>query len=78
MQLTPVIAVQMTAALAALVLGPVALWARRGSQQRLQLHRGAGYAWVTLGLGRDIAFVQWPSPIQTLPIRSTYNMNHPI
>lgn len=50
MQLTPVIAVHMTAALAALVLGPVALWARRGSQQRPQLHRGVGYAWVTLML----------------------------
>ncbi len=48
MQLTPVIAIHMTAALAALALGPVALWARRGSQQRPTLHRAAGYAWVTL------------------------------
>ena len=50
MQLTPVIAIHMTAALAALALGPVALWARRGAQQRPQLHRAAGYAWVTLML----------------------------
>ena len=48
MQLTPTIAVHMTAALGALVLGPVALWARRGAQQRPRLHRAAGYAWVTL------------------------------
>lgn len=50
MQLTPVIAVHMTAALAALALGPVALWARCSSQQRPRLHRAAGYAWVTLML----------------------------
>ena len=50
MQLTPVIAIHMTAALGALALGPVALWARRGAQQRPQLHRAAGYAWVTLML----------------------------
>jgi hypothetical protein len=29
MQLTPLIAVHMTAAIAAVVLGPVSLWARR-------------------------------------------------
>ena len=48
MQLTPVIAVHMTAALGAVVTGPVALWARRGRQQRPRLHRAVGYAWVTL------------------------------
>jgi uncharacterized membrane protein len=48
MQLTPVIAVHMTAALGALATGPVALWARRGRQQRPKLHRAFGYAWVTL------------------------------
>ncbi|MDB5913325.1 MAG: hypothetical protein JWP22_2000 [Ramlibacter sp.] len=46
--LTPVIAVHMTAALAAVVLGPVALWARRGRTQHPLLHRAFGYAWVTL------------------------------
>lgn len=56
MQMSPVIAVHMTAALAALVVGPVALWARRGhaarqsTTQRPRLHRAAGYAWVTLML----------------------------
>ncbi len=56
MQMTPMIAVHLTAALAALVVGPVALWARRGhahriaATQRPRLHRAAGYAWVTLML----------------------------
>jgi uncharacterized membrane protein len=48
MQMTPVIAVHMTAALAALAIGPVALWARKGREQRPKLHRAFGYAWVTL------------------------------
>ena len=47
MQLTPLIAIHLSAALAALVIGPVALWARKGRQQRPQLHRAFGYAWVT-------------------------------
>ncbi len=56
MQMTPVIAVHLTASLAALAIGPVALWARRGhaariaATQRPRLHRAAGYAWVTLML----------------------------
>jgi len=55
MSLTPVIAIHLCAALAALVIGPVALWARRGhatqaSSQLPRLHRAAGYAWVTLML----------------------------
>lgn len=56
MQMTPMIAVHLTAALGALVVGPVALWARRGHSQRVattqrpRLHRAAGYAWVTLML----------------------------
>lgn len=48
MQLTPVIAVHMTAAIGALVTGPVALWARKGTSQHPRLHRAFGYAWVTL------------------------------
>lgn len=48
MQLTPIIAVHMTAAIAAIVTGPVALWARKGRTQRPRLHRAFGYAWVTL------------------------------
>lgn len=50
MQLTPTIAIHMSAALGALALGPVALWARLGTRQRPWLHRAAGYAWVTLML----------------------------
>lgn len=48
MQLTPLIAIHMTAAIGALVTGPVALWARKGSKPRPKLHRAFGYAWVTL------------------------------
>jgi uncharacterized membrane protein len=56
MPLTPLIAIHLSAALAALAIGPVALWARRGqdtrsiSALRSRLHRAAGYAWVTLML----------------------------
>lgn len=38
----------MTAALGAVALGTVALWARKGATQRPKLHRAFGYAWVTL------------------------------
>lgn len=48
MQITPVIAIHLAAALAATAIGPVALWARKGATQRPRLHRAAGYAWVTL------------------------------
>lgn len=50
MQLTPFIAIHMTAALLAVATGPVALWARKGASQRPRLHRAFGYAWVTLML----------------------------
>ena len=50
MQLTPLIAVHMSAAIGALAIGPVALWARKGRTQRPMLHRAFGYAWVTLML----------------------------
>jgi uncharacterized membrane protein len=46
--LTPVIAIHAAAAIAALLTGPVALWARKGAKQRPRLHRAFGYAWVTL------------------------------
>lgn len=48
MQLTPLIAVHMTAALLATAVGPLALWARKGRTQHPRLHRAFGYAWVTL------------------------------
>ena len=50
MQLSPLIAVHATAAILAIVTGPVALWARKGRLQRPKLHRAFGYAWVTLML----------------------------
>ena len=50
MQLTPLIAVHMTAALTAVAIGPVALWARKGATQRPKLHRAFGYGWVTMML----------------------------
>ena len=48
MQITPAIAIHLAAALSAVALGPVALWARKGAQQRPRLHRAAGYAWVSM------------------------------
>jgi uncharacterized membrane protein len=48
MQLTPLIAVHLSAAIGAVTVGPVALWARRAGSQHPRLHRAFGYAWVTL------------------------------
>ncbi len=48
MQLTPIIAVHMTAALLAVAIGPVVLWARLGKSIKPWLHRALGYAWATL------------------------------
>lgn len=50
MQLTPVIAIHLTAALAAVVVGPFAIAARRGPRQHPALHRALGRAWVALML----------------------------
>jgi uncharacterized membrane protein len=61
MQLTPLIAVHMTAALAAIATGPIALWARRGGTQRPKLHRAFGYAWVTLMLVAATSAIFIPS-----------------
>lgn len=52
--LTPLIAIHMTAALAAVSIGPVALWARKGATQRPKLHRAFGYAWVTMMLATAV------------------------
>lgn len=57
MQMTPVIAIHLSAALGAVVLGPVALWARKGATQRPRLHRAFGYAWVTLMLATAISAI---------------------
>lgn len=55
MQMSPVIAVHMTAALAAVVTGPVALWARRAGHAHPRLHRAFGYAWVTLMIATAVS-----------------------
>jgi uncharacterized membrane protein len=65
MQLTPLIAVHMTAAIGAIVTGPVALWARQGASQHPKLHRAFGYAWVTLMLATAVSalFIRdWTKP----------------
>jgi uncharacterized membrane protein len=48
MSMTPLIAIHTTAAVAAVVMGPLAFWARKGRVQRPRLHRAFGYAFVTL------------------------------
>ena len=50
MPLPPLIAAHLAAALTALALGPLALWARQGRTSRPCLHRAVGYVWVTLML----------------------------
>jgi uncharacterized membrane protein len=57
MQMSPTIAVHMTAALGAFAIGPVVLWARRQGDQRPLLHRALGYAWVTLMLMTAISAI---------------------
>lgn len=57
MQLTPIIAIHMAAALAAVVTGPVALWARRGPHPRPRLHRAFGYAWVAFMVATAVSAV---------------------
>jgi uncharacterized membrane protein len=44
--MTPVIAIHAGFAVAALLIGPVALWSRLGARPRPRWHRIAGYAWV--------------------------------
>lgn len=55
MQMTPLIAVHMTAALGAVAIGPIALWARRARAHRPRLHRAFGYAWVTLMIAAAVS-----------------------
>jgi uncharacterized membrane protein len=55
MELTPTIAIHMSASLGALTLGPVAIWARRSTTPHPRLHRAAGYAWVTLMLASALS-----------------------
>ncbi len=55
MQLTPTIAIHMGSALAAIAIGPVAIWARKGALQRPKLHRAFGYAWVSFMLATALS-----------------------
>ena len=50
MSFSPLIAVHMTAAISATVIGPFAIWARLGMTKSPKLHRAFGYAWVTMML----------------------------
>ncbi len=49
--LPPAVTVHLAFASAAVLLGPAALWARKGSRG----HRGLGYAWVTVMVGTAIS-----------------------
>lgn len=55
MHMTPIIAIHLAAALAAVATGAVALTARLSRTQRPRLHRAFGYAWVTLMLATAIS-----------------------
>ena len=57
MQMTPLIAVHMSAAITAVVIGPFALWARLGRTTRPRLHRALGYAWVTCMIAAALSAV---------------------
>ena len=48
MPVSPIVLIHLAAAVAATLVGPLALWARRAAAQRPRLHRAFGYAWVTL------------------------------
>lgn len=48
MQMSPIIAVHMTASLTALLIGPIAMWARLGETKRPWIHRAVGYGWVSM------------------------------
>lgn len=60
-ELTPVIAVHMTAAIIATIIGPMAIWARLGLTKRPKLHRAFGYAWVTMMVVTAISAIFIPS-----------------
>lgn len=49
--LSPIVLVHLTLASASVLLGPAALWARKGSRG----HRGLGYAWVTVMVGTALS-----------------------
>ncbi|WP_112067541.1 DUF2306 domain-containing protein [Herbaspirillum rubrisubalbicans] len=47
MALTPIIVIHLNAALAAVLIGPLALWTRLSRTVRPRWHRALGYAWFT-------------------------------
>lgn len=55
MQITPTIAIHITFASWAILLGPLALYTRLGSIIRPRWHRAFGYAWVTCMLGAALS-----------------------
>ncbi len=65
-QITPLVAIHLTAALGAVATGPVALWARKGATQRPRLHRAFGYAWVTLMTITAISAIFIPAQVAPL------------
>lgn len=46
--MSPIIAVHMTASLTALLIGPIAMWARLSETKRPWIHRAVGYGWVSM------------------------------
>jgi uncharacterized membrane protein len=74
MNMTPVIAIHLSAALAATAVGPLALWARRGRTQHPRLHRAFGYAWVTLMVVTAVSAIFIRS--NTLPNIHGYTLIH--
>jgi len=65
-QITPLIAIHLSAALGAVATGPIALWARKGATQRPRLHRAFGYAWVTLMTVAAISALFIPAEVAPL------------
>lgn len=61
--LTPLIAIHASAAIAATLIGPFAIWARKARTQHPRLHRAAGYAWVTLMLITAISAIFISDPV---------------
>jgi uncharacterized membrane protein len=57
MQMSPVIAVHMTASLIALVIGPIAMWARLGQTKRPWFHRAMGYGWVSMMIVSSVSAI---------------------
>lgn len=60
--LSPVIAIHMSTAILAVLIGPWAIWARKGGVQRPKLHRAFGYAWVTCMVIAAISAIWISSP----------------